>query len=171
MKDRISRYPGRVELTPVPGQPNVFDLHRADEPIEEGTPLNKASLLTDATATLYGYGKDAVPDDVLISIKAMLDEKAKISTGSYIGTGTYGEEAPCSLTFDFVPKLVVVALGQSYQYGLFWHTGNTISNMGASAAYDKIITQTGKTLSWYSSGRASYQLNETGITYHYLVIG
>ena len=40
--DRIPTYPGRVKLTPVSGQTNTYDLVRADQPIEEGTPINKA---------------------------------------------------------------------------------------------------------------------------------
>ena len=31
----------------------------------------------------------------------------KIQTGSYVGTGTYGASNPCSLTFNFVPKLLI----------------------------------------------------------------
>lgn len=65
MQDRVPLYPGRVKLTPVSGQENTYDMVRADEPTQEGTPLNKASLLTDATAALFGLGSDAVPDDVL----------------------------------------------------------------------------------------------------------
>ena len=52
MKDRTPRYPGRVTLTPVPGQNNTYDMVRADSPIEEGTPINKQTLLTDETAKL-----------------------------------------------------------------------------------------------------------------------
>ena len=40
--DRISTYPGRVKLIPVPGQANTYDMVRADEPIEPGTPINRA---------------------------------------------------------------------------------------------------------------------------------
>ena len=65
MQDRVPLYPGRVTLTPVSGQANTYDLTRADQPTQEGTPLNKASLLKDATAALFGLGADAVPDDVL----------------------------------------------------------------------------------------------------------
>lgn len=50
MKDRIPQYPGRVTLTPVSGQNNTYDMVRADEPLEEGTPLNKGTLLSDETA-------------------------------------------------------------------------------------------------------------------------
>lgn len=65
MQDRVPLYPGRVTLTPVSGQANTYDLTRADQPTQEGTPLNKASLLKDATAALFGLGTDAVPDDAL----------------------------------------------------------------------------------------------------------
>lgn len=68
MKDRIPLYPGRVKLNPVSGQANTFDLTRADQPTQEGTPLNKASLLKDATAALFGLGTGAVPDDVLAAL-------------------------------------------------------------------------------------------------------
>lgn len=70
MQDRIPLYPGRVKMTPVAGQTNTFDMVRADDPTQEGTPLNKATLLKDATAALYGLGPDAVPDDVLAWIGA-----------------------------------------------------------------------------------------------------
>lgn len=40
--DRIPTHPGRVKLTPVDGQENIFDMVRADAPVEPGTPLNKA---------------------------------------------------------------------------------------------------------------------------------
>lgn len=65
MVDRVATYPGRIHLTPVSGSDGTYDMTRADVPVEEGTPLNKASLLTDATAALAGLGTDAVPDDIL----------------------------------------------------------------------------------------------------------
>lgn len=68
MNDRIPRYPGRVKMTPVAGQANTFDMVRADDPTQPGTPLNKATLLKDATAALYGLGTGAVPDDVLAEL-------------------------------------------------------------------------------------------------------
>lgn len=50
IKDRVPTHTGRVKLTPVSGSPNVFDLTRADEPREVGTPVNK-KLLND----IYGF--------------------------------------------------------------------------------------------------------------------
>lgn len=68
MQDRDPTYPGRVTLTPVSGLANTYDMERADRPLQQGTPLNKASLLKDATAALFGLGTGAVPDDVLAEL-------------------------------------------------------------------------------------------------------
>ena len=68
MQDRVSLYPGRVKLEPVAGQVNTYDLTRADQPTQEGTPLNKASLLKDSTAALLGLPKTAVPDDAFVAL-------------------------------------------------------------------------------------------------------
>lgn len=68
MQDRVPLHPGRVKLAPVAGEENTFDMTRADEPTQEGTPLNKATLLQDWTAALYGLGTDATPDDVFFEM-------------------------------------------------------------------------------------------------------
>lgn len=68
MQDRVSLYPGRVKLVPVAGQENTYDMVRADSPTQEGTPLNKDSLLKDATAALYGLDETAVPDDAFVAL-------------------------------------------------------------------------------------------------------
>ena len=76
MQDRVPLYPGRVTLTPVAGQENTFDMVRADQPTQEGTPLNKATLLKDVTASILGLPNTAVPDDAFLALT--------------IGVGTYG---------------------------------------------------------------------------------
>lgn len=73
MKDRIPLYPGRVKLTAVAGQPGIYDMVRADEATEQGTPLSKATLLDDDTAESYGLNKDtAVPNDAFKLINGLL---------------------------------------------------------------------------------------------------
>ena len=44
IKNRVPTYPGRVKLTPVPGQADTYTMTRADEPTEPGTAVNKALL-------------------------------------------------------------------------------------------------------------------------------
>ena len=53
-KDRIPTYPGRIKLTPVNGQPDLFDMERVDEPIEIGTPIDKAAFDSIALSRLTG---------------------------------------------------------------------------------------------------------------------
>lgn len=61
MKNRESLYPGRVKLTPVDAANGIYDMVRADEPQDPGTPLNKKLLdyavaacgVTAGTATAY----------------------------------------------------------------------------------------------------------------------
>lgn len=56
---------GRVLITPEDGSIAPFHarIAMADDALEEGTPLNKGSLLKDATAAMYGMPDTAVPDD------------------------------------------------------------------------------------------------------------
>lgn len=63
MKDRVPTYPGRVTLTPVSGQANTYDMVRADQPTQDGTPLSKENLLSDATASALGLTGDPTVDD------------------------------------------------------------------------------------------------------------
>lgn len=69
MQDRVPTYPGRVKLTPVSGQENTYDMVRADEPTQEGTPLNKASLLSDETAAALELSQsDPTVNDALYAL-------------------------------------------------------------------------------------------------------
>ncbi|WP_298020986.1 hypothetical protein, partial [uncultured Dysosmobacter sp.] len=63
-------------------------------------------------AELLAIGQSIVANqtdiETLKTAIAAVSGAAKIQTGSYVGTGTYGESNPCSLTFDFSPKLVII---------------------------------------------------------------
>ena len=68
MENRQPTYPGRVKLTPVPGQENTYDMERADEPTVEGTPLNKQTLLQDATCAILDIPNTSVPNDAFAKL-------------------------------------------------------------------------------------------------------
>ena len=53
-KDRIPTYPGRIKLTPVADNPDMFVMERADEPLEIGTPMNKAAFDSIIQSRLTG---------------------------------------------------------------------------------------------------------------------
>lgn len=88
MKNRVPTYPGRVTLTPVSGAANTYDMVRADVPIEEGTPLNKETLLQDSTAASLELGEDATPDDALKKIIAKVNGITAASIGAVPTTRT-----------------------------------------------------------------------------------
>ena len=74
-------------------------------------------------------------------VLAQLGTKAKIQTGSYVGTGTYGADNPCSLTFDFEPHYIIVAnksfnlYGYQYTPSGFYFWFDNISGMQVSDEY------------------------------------
>lgn len=90
---------------------------------QNGDPLNKATLLEDAVAALYGKDEEAVPNDIFqILSKAALLINGKIQDISgntkalpevkffhYDGNGIYGSQANAtSLTFPYKPDLFVM---------------------------------------------------------------
>lgn len=85
MLDRESRYPNRIKLNPVSGQSNVFDVERADEPIVEGTRLDKALLDHAVAANGVTSGTDTafILDDESFS----LDDGAKINFKLHVDSG------------------------------------------------------------------------------------
>ncbi|MFI3228347.1 MAG: hypothetical protein R3Y09_13230 [Clostridia bacterium] len=54
MENRVPTHPNRYKAYKEDGSFEVITLERYDEPVEVGTPLNKATLLTDETALLLG---------------------------------------------------------------------------------------------------------------------
>ena len=73
MQDRVSLYPGRVKLVPVPGQENTYDMVRADSPTQEGMPLNKENLLSDdAEIALFGVANDRTVSEAFAGIGSKL---------------------------------------------------------------------------------------------------
>lgn len=112
----------------------------------------------------------------------------QVYTGSYVGTGTYGQSNPTTLTFPFEPKLVVIypsnevdpssgtPMGGMFIYGCnapIWSiaNGQTISG---NNGLDLSVSWEEKAMSFYrggSSGNAGYQLNASGKTYNYVAIG
>lgn len=104
--DRVATYPGRVELTPVAGMQNTYDLTRADSPINEGTPINKElfdnkayTLTSDVTVYVSTSGSDedgdGSADAPFKTIQKAVDEIPKCLGGFVatidIASGVYNE--------------------------------------------------------------------------------
>lgn len=110
VKDRASTYPGRVKLTPVSGETNIYDMERADAPTEEGTPINKKlfdskadALTKDVTIYVDNSGNDLSGDGSVEAPFATI-QKAIDSLPRYLD----GHTAEISIGFGFFPERVVV---------------------------------------------------------------
>ena len=137
MYDREPLYPGRVKLTPVSGQSNVYDMVRADQPAQAGSPLNKNTFLKDTTAALFGKTSAALPDEIfqilanaalykngeIVTPGGITVPNVKIELGSYVGTGAFGQNDPSSITFSF-PFDIAILFGDT-QYGTTSHNNNS----------------------------------------------
>lgn len=112
---------------------------------------------------------------------------ARIATGSYVGTGTCGENNPNSITFSFVPKVVMICgdgtqllFGTDYGaypvFGVLWdQLSSEYKSISGNRYAGMSVKATDKTLSWYSKETSSYavdyQLNTSGKVYRYVAFG
>lgn len=139
-------------------------------------------------------GYAAIPAGTTIEYLGKLGDKARVQVVSYVGTGTYGKNNPCSLTFDFAPK-VVRLLGGISSGGNFTvcniYPMNTNYGIHSAILFTKALTTTykarlgfsennytdsyckisqdGKTVTWYNNG--DDQINTAGYTYYFLALG
>ena len=129
--------------------------------------------------TLYPKTIASQIPDVYSKTEALklIDSKARIQTGSYVGTGTYGRNNPNSLTFDFAPKYVQIYVFDRRTdvfIGLFYYSPQKMFN--GQVRNDKWYTANlsvsvdGNTITWYSDSN-KYQLNNSNIPYYYVAIG
>lgn len=155
--------------------------------------ITNGDILVDRFQPVTGYA--AIPAGTTIEYLGKLGDKARVQVVSYVGTGTYGSSNPCSLTFDFPPKIVIfidyihtsgTSRGNHYvnNYSNIYYemtrmtteklTGDYTQNNGfggySSQLYGK-KTNGGKTITWYAQSDSDYQGNSAGFIYTYLGIG
>lgn len=166
---------------------------------QTGTALNKASLLTDTTATNLGLTSTATLNNALNKLRLLIEaldtevgERAEVVTGEYIGTGKFGVSNPNRLTFSFAPKIAgipanVTTDNTSFSFhppmqGYFWLLqSNELTTSyqelrgfgivsGSSTIYGRKSSD-GKTIEWYSSSDYYNQFNNSNRKYYYFAIG
>lgn len=87
-----------------------------------GTSYAKATCLPDAVEkAIWGNAANRNIGQALQQLRSLIttaqtaaDGKCKIATGSYVGTGLFGVDNPCSITFPFVP---IIAMMPTYSTG------------------------------------------------------
>lgn len=123
MKDRVVQHPHRYQLIPVAGQEGTYDIIAKPGTITEpGTPINKATLFSDATAALYGLtGEDAVVDKALSNVTKVAQSASK----SY-GNVTYTDSMTANSS---ITKRISIGAGKKFGRAIV-ATGVSSHSMG-----------------------------------------
>ena len=134
--------------------------------------MQKVTTQQVVNSNAYEYQYLGVPFDNAVN-------GAKIETGSYIGTGTYGSSNPCSLTFGFSPSVLIIS-------GVLKSKSTTISGIGsvvmntsyghygesyAEYSINGIVETTENQVQWYSDNSTGEQMNTSGNNYYYIALG
>ena len=113
----------------------------------------------------------------------LLSGRLQVEFGSYVGTGTFGPGTQNTITFSITPKIIiVVADTQSTSHpGALFLAGqqysNGFGNTSSHGQYGLTLSWGENTLSWTTKfaanngANAHGQLNASGVTYRYAVIG
>lgn len=148
----------------------------------------------DRYQPVTGYA--AIPAGTTIEYLGKLGDKARVQVVSYVGTGTYGKNNPCSVSVNF-PMKAIVFLANFYTD----NKHKKISKYFASPNYDNDVTsilveevpnnysqylglgnnyysnnfgkrsEDRKSYYWYNTDNANAQGNSAGEIYYFLVIG
>lgn len=104
-------------------------------------------------------------------VAELLAKAAKVETGSYTGTGSYGSSAPNHYTFDDSPQIVVIFDATDDRWGMWVNGCDWLFHyeVAVNSADELNATLNDNTLSWYHSSSASDQLNSAG--HKYMVVG
>ena len=134
--------------------------------------------MASGQTTNFGLNQWTAEDKVIrtefnednVKIDAALAAKGNccIVTGSYVGTGTYKQYGPNSLSFEGKP-LVLFVQGSPLQFITLY--GRTqVGILGGYTASPLSVTWDENTITWQHGDSANLQLNQEGVTYHYVAL-
>ena len=123
-KDRIPTHAGRVKLTPVSGQPNLFTMERADDPTEKGTPIDKALFESIVKSRLTGRFYDVVATRSVLSNRTGITTNPIPTSGWIMGensteysSGGYKATASSSYTMGEIPFAFDASINNDWASG------------------------------------------------------
>ena len=101
------------------------------------------------------------------------------AVGFYSGTGKYGASKKNSLTFNFVPKFVVVIkdernlinVSSTHSSNIMTWVDGVSSDRTMTSGEHRYYSRSNNTLSWYDEGSADNQLNANGTKYFWFAVG
>ena len=104
----------------------------------------------------------------------------RIATGSYIGTGEFGEEHPNTIQLPFPAQMVLLDVSTLNRYNsapehyILYRQCQYFGGMGTSIG-SNVLSWSDTAVSWYygtyDKDGAKIQFNENNKIYHYIIIG
>lgn len=166
----------------------VFFLDDGNVAYVDDTPsYTKDETLLSSTLSLYGLSTSSVPDTVFRKIPELINKRALITTGTYVGNDTFGKENPNELTFPFEPYLIAIYDPESSNPSFIIRGYDKFYTWTTNCGGGKIIVEfSGKKIKWYCQDRFKWefngsttyyesepycQLNRKNTTYYYFAIG
>lgn len=137
-------WPDAVELLVAGNFPVDFNGINPNGWNTQGTPLNKANLLSDATGTLLGLGSTGTVNAALAALKTSLNELPSGTKNAMIDTGSV---TPSNLKFS-------ITLSGKPRAAVFCSITRTSNNSTSDSIY--MILFSGSKASGFSSGYGSF---------------
>ena len=116
-------------------------------------------------------------------VASLKNNQSTVTTGTYMGTGTYGINNPCKINFEKAPQIVLISTIDEDEYtsscGLVFIQGckNSTISVWAQKNASGVLRQSivnwnnnGKQLEWYCNNDTSHQLNSKDKEYKYIAI-
>ena len=99
-------------------------------------------------------------------------KNARITWGSYNGTGAYGSGNKTTITPGLYPVLVCVGSPSDVSYSSWpWFMMRPSTVAQAMTGYNINVSWTDTSVSWYGDRDANQQMNQSGKTYYYVALG
>lgn len=172
----------------------IADLNsRVDNAIADAD--QKINAMQDTATQKINAAANTAANNLEAAIAAIIPTIPHVQTGTYVGTGTYGEAHPNTLTFDFNPRILIFvdtsndtdrATLRYTVFAMYPSTaGDWLAGDSSIVTYGRNrITWRDKSISWYTDflyadNSAGFQAqngpvvqhNAAGTTYHYIAIG
>ena len=132
---------------------------------QQGTPLNKANLFSDLTASALGLSASNTPNDALAKLKELNDNiQNQINTAVMIGSFSTEKISGAvikSINLGYKPRIVILYSNSSVDFNYiptYYRTGEFSPSYGI-----KVLTQL------YSSGNT--RITENGFSLEYVATG
>lgn len=137
------------------------------EPLNENTQALEALLAAKAAQADF--------DGLAGRVGALETGRLLWKLGTYSGNGSYGSGSRNRLEFDFMPIAIIIINTTSPFTGSHLWIRNCARGItygtGSAGSGHVLIAWGARTIEWYSTDHTEYQLNKSGVSYAYLVLG